>query len=188
MDGVLKVLVPGLDECWALDLHWDPALGARSRIGDLVYRAKYHREPEARDRLADEMISGVQSLVDLTRSAVRRGQVVIGVPAVDGGDSALPTYLAARVADATEMRREPGLLVRVAQRQKVKFAAHQDRNAVVTGAFVCSRAVPGTVVVVIDDLVQSGATLGEAARVLRAAGASRVIGFAATRVAKGMVM
>jgi predicted amidophosphoribosyltransferase len=51
------------------------------------------------------------------------------------------------------------------------------RRENVGGAFV-SRPVPGGVVVVVDDVVTTGATLVEAARALRAAGADEVVAVA----------
>jgi ComF family protein len=51
-------------------------------------------------------------------------------------------------------------------------AAGRRRN--VAGAFAASRALPGPTLWLVDDVVTTGATLGEAARALRAAGAARV--------------
>lgn len=48
------------------------------------------------------------------------------------------------------------------------------RRANVAGCFAAVRPLPGPEVWLIDDVVTTGATLGEAARVLRAAGARRV--------------
>jgi predicted amidophosphoribosyltransferase len=44
----------------------------------------------------------------------------------------------------------------------------------VRGAFQCTRALVGERVAVVDDVMTTGATLDEMARVLKAAGASRV--------------
>jgi ComF family protein len=48
------------------------------------------------------------------------------------------------------------------------------RRRNVAGAFAPGRAAPGPTVWLVDDVVTTGATLGEAARALRAAGARRV--------------
>lgn len=48
------------------------------------------------------------------------------------------------------------------------------RQRNVAGCFVAARALPDASVWLVDDVVTTGATLGEAARALRAAGARRV--------------
>jgi ComF family protein len=48
------------------------------------------------------------------------------------------------------------------------------RRRNVAGAFAPARPLPGATIWLVDDVVTTGATLGEAARVLRAAGAGRV--------------
>jgi ComF family protein len=55
------------------------------------------------------------------------------------------------------------------------------RASNVRGAFVTVDDFRGQSVAVVDDVVTTGATLGELARVLRAAGALRVVGWVAAR-------
>ena len=62
--------------------------------------------------------------------------------------------------------------VRATPRQVGLDEAHREAN--VRGAFEADGAVRGQSVVVVDDVLTSGATAREAARVLRAAGATRV--------------
>jgi ComF family protein len=57
-----------------------------------------------------------------------------------------------------------------------------ERRANVAGAFVASSAVAGQHVVLVDDVITTGATVGECARALRAAGAARVGVLAVARV------
>ncbi len=187
MTGVLKVRVPDLDECWALDDHWDHGLGRRTAAGALVHRAKYQHDGAAESDLAVSIARAVGLLIGLKRSLVALGQVMIGVPGVSDGVPQLPARLANEVAGATGMTPAPDLVRRIAQKQKVKFKATALRRQVVSGSFECHGMLPaGTVVVVIDDMVQTGATLCEVARVLRNSGAVAVIGLAGTNVEKGM--
>ena len=53
--------------------------------------------------------------------------------------------------------------------------SYSARAANLAGAFAASPAVAGRVVIVVDDVVTTGATLGDAARALRDAGARRVL-------------
>ncbi len=187
MVGVLKVPVPALDECWALDVHWDHDLGGRTAAGDLVYRAKYEGDGAAEGDLVDRMAGAVRLLTGLKSSLVALGQVMIGVPGVGDGASQLPARLAHVIAGASGMTPAPDLVHRIAQNQKAKFAAAALHQQVVTGDFECVGGLcAGTVVVVIDDMVQTGATFSEVGRVLRRSGAVAVIGLAGTKVDKGM--
>ena len=55
------------------------------------------------------------------------------------------------------------------------------RAANVRGAFVCDRNLEGACVAVVDDVVTTGATLNEIARVLKRAGAASVSGWSVAR-------
>ncbi len=56
-----------------------------------------------------------------------------------------------------------------------------ERKANIRGAFVCTSDLDGCTVAVVDDVLTSGATLSEIARVLKQRGASSVIGWVAAR-------
>ena len=56
-----------------------------------------------------------------------------------------------------------------------------ERRRNVRGAFVCKRAIPGRSVAVVDDVMTTGATLDELARVLKQAGAIRVVNLVVAR-------
>lgn len=59
--------------------------------------------------------------------------------------------------------------------------AWAERAKNIAGAFVCMEDMAGRSVAVVDDVLTTGATLSEIARVLRMRGASQVIGWVATR-------
>jgi ComF family protein len=63
----------------------------------------------------------------------------------------------------------------------------KERARNVRGAFVCDTDLSGLHVAVIDDVVTTGATLNEIARVLKRAGASRVSGWSAARALRHAV-
>ena len=59
--------------------------------------------------------------------------------------------------------------------------AWEDRAKNIAGAFVCMEDVSGRSVAVVDDVLTTGATMNEIARVLRKRGAVRVVGWVAAR-------
>jgi len=61
------------------------------------------------------------------------------------------------------------------------------RAANVRGAFVCDRDLSGARVAVVDDVVTTGATLNELARVLKRAGAAHVSGWSVARAVRHAV-
>ena len=82
--------------------------------------------------------------------------------------------LADRVGEACGLRVRPRWLERLRATPPQTDLTASERRANVAGAFVAAPAVAGRHVVVIDDVVTTGATVGECARALRAAGARRV--------------
>ncbi len=82
--------------------------------------------------------------------------------------------LARTVATYAGRPLELGWLTRVRHTPRQVGLSEAQREVNVAGAFVASAAVQGQDVVLIDDVLTSGATAREAARVLREAGAARV--------------
>lgn len=93
--------------------------------------------------------------------------------------------LARPVAAATGAPLAPGLLVRTRPTRPQVGLGAAERRRNVRGAFACldPAAVRGRRVLVVDDVLTTGATLDECARALKAAGASQVYGLAVAREA-----
>ncbi|MGH8620087.1 MAG: ComF family protein, partial [Burkholderiales bacterium] len=70
---------------------------------------------------------------------------------------------------------------RVRETPSLTHMAHAERAQSIRDAFVCDANVAGRTVAVVDDVVTTGATLNELARMLKRAGAARVIGWVAAR-------
>jgi ComF family protein len=76
---------------------------------------------------------------------------------------------------------DPGALVRVRHTALQSELPWNARAKNVRDAFVCMRDVRDLVVAIVDDVLTTGATMDEAARVLKARGARRVIAWVAAR-------
>jgi ComF family protein len=90
--------------------------------------------------------------------------------------------LAAHLAAASGLPSKPAWLSRARGTRPQTELTAGARRANVTGAFVTSRRVSGAHVVLVDDIVTTGATAAECARTLRAAGARTVGVLAVARV------
>jgi ComF family protein len=88
--------------------------------------------------------------------------------------------LARRVAEATEVPLRLDLLRRAREADSQASLDAEQRQRNVRGVFAADDAT-GLRVLVIDDVTTTGATLNEAAQVLRAAGATHVFGLAVAR-------
>ena len=88
----------------------------------------------------------------------------------------------ARVAAAhTGIRLLPGACRKVADTPPQAALPWQERARNVRRAFVCDAVLDGMRVAVVDDVLTTGATLNELARVLRKAGAAAVVGWVVAR-------
>lgn len=76
---------------------------------------------------------------------------------------------------------DPEALIRVRHTALQSELPWNARAKNVRGAFVCMRDVAGLSVAIVDDVLTTGATMNEAARVLKARGARRVIAWVAAR-------
>ena len=76
---------------------------------------------------------------------------------------------------------ELGLCVRERDTPAQMDLPYAERRRNVRGAFRCTRAVLGTRVAVVDDVMTTGATLDEIAQVLKKAGAARVVNWVVAR-------
>ena len=174
------LLIPStLDECWALSHHMAPE--GRSEVGQLVYDAKTYANKLGR-RDAAERLCEIFSERFAAHSAVGRCDVVTSVPAnppKEGHD--LPELLARATADRHGQRFDQGLLTKDYPTPQVKDLPNDEKAGALVGAFSVTRSLTGASIVVVDDVVRSGTTLGHIAAVLREAGAADVIGLVATK-------
>ena len=95
--------------------------------------------------------------------------------------------IARLVSRATETDLALNVCRRVRHNPPQAMLPWKQRAGSVRGAFVCDADLHGMRVAVVDDVVTTGATLNEIARVLKRAGASHVSGWSAARVLRHAV-
>ena len=193
-DGAVRTIgvVPiEIDECWAIDRHWD--VDHRTPLGELLHRAKTYGtqlgDPHAADELAACLAWWAAHLAEnVPVSKIEQVDVVCCVP--DNPSKKpfnLPDRLAAPVAARLGVPYQRTLLRKRRPTHEVKYTTDKAKKIEeLAGAFAVDGDVVGKSVLVVDDLVLSGATLETLGALLREAGASRVIALAATRATKGI--
>lgn len=118
-----------------------------------------------------------------TDAQLRSAQVVVPVPLHRGrlrergfNQSEL---LARKVAERMGLPLTADLLIRCQPTQAQSGLALEDRKRNVRGAFVASRQINGSTVLLVDDVISTGSTASECAKALRQVGAARVVVLAA---------
>jgi len=134
----------------------------RSPLGELVYRLKYKADKTVISPIVDTAVSFVKSWAT-------HPDVIVPMP-----PSKLQRSLQPVIEVAAELARSLGILLNTVSLTKTKttlqmkdvgdFAA---RVAALEAAFTCDRGLEGKVVLLFDDLFQSGATMNVAARKLK---------------------
>lgn len=76
---------------------------------------------------------------------------------------------------------DPDACQRVRHGDAQSSLPYQRRADNVRGAFACTRSVEGCSIAIVDDVLTTGSTLNELARILRLCGASRITGWTAAR-------
>ena len=164
--------------------YWRPDRDERTGIGELVHLAKDHHDPGAATELAERFAGLAPGLPEARGSAPRLVAPVPSRPAA-GGDDARPhlaELLAAALAAAGAGEYRPGLVVKTNPTPRLRHVDPERRAEVAAAAGYRAREpVAGRHIVVVDDVVLTGTTLGAVTACLLDAGAASVTAAAAAR-------
>lgn len=142
---------------------------------ELVLDYKFHRALHLRDDLVDWMEGAARARFD-----VAAADVVVPMPITwwrrwDRGYNQCD-YLARALAARIGRRCEPHALGRRGSPKRQSSLTEEERRENVRGSVVVRRPawVRGRTVLLVDDIMTTGATLSESARVLKESGAARI--------------
>jgi hypothetical protein len=191
VEGVLNLLTEILTVCdsanvsHCLDLYRIPVEGLEqndwphTEIGSLVYRAKYQHDVSAARQVGKELAAAVAR-----HRALRRAELIAAVPTGSGRHLDAPSLWRGALAGQFAFQETDLWRTRAVLEQKT-IASREERARNQQDSMDCPGDVDGRPVLVIDDLYMEGDTIEEAARALRARGASEVFALCAVKTAKG---
>ena len=164
--------------------YWRPDCDERTEIGWLVHRAKDQADDTDAEALAERFAGLAEALTDTPDGSER---LVVPVPSMSApadatGRLSLAGVLARSLAaaGAGEYRRD--LLVRTAATPRLRNVDPQRRTEMAAAAgYKASGAAAGRHIIVVDDVILTGATVGAVAACLRDAGAASVTAAVAAR-------
>lgn len=169
---------------WALDLYRLPGDDEpKEGPGRLMHDLKYAGVERFAERLAWLMARRVRD-----RPELRAAQVIVPIPPTDPEAERSPATLLAEALGPLIDRPVAHALRSTRDRPPQKgLTSGEGKRANVAGAFQCvgSGEIEGRAVLLVDDIFDSGATLEEAGRVLRRAGAADVSLLTAVRTTLG---
>jgi len=163
--------------------YWRPDCDERTDVGRLVHRAKDHDDPGAARQLADRFAGLAEGLAE-TRDGSDRLVVPVPptLPATDAAGGLLVDVLARSLAAAGAGEYRCDLVVRTAATPRLRHADPQQRPEIAAAAgYRASGEAAGRHVLVVDDVILTGATLGAVAACLQDAGAATVTAAVAAR-------
>ncbi|MCG3153441.1 MAG: ATP-dependent RNA helicase DbpA [bacterium] len=171
---------PDLDGGVALAFHTFIQNGQRihTEVGKRVEAFKYHNEQNQLDWLLEralQLIARHQHFKEIN--------AVASVPSTDTSRQYLPVPLfAENLRKRLDVRTVCHLRKTRATRPQKEMVTMEQKRRNVAGAFaVHSSSVKGQRILLVDDICDSGATLDECARVLKAAGAAKVYALTLTK-------
>ena len=161
----------------ALAIHRYPDIESHSYVGDLVQKAKYRQTSVEQLELADAMLGFIDAHPGF--SGVSR----VSCPPSSSGNrwAGLTGFLADHVSRNLNL---PKVAIEGPTRRPRKQTEHLDDCSDVHGTFWVSERIQGETILVVDDLYGAGCTTNETVRVLRLAGARRVLSLAGSKTAK----
>lgn len=154
---------------------------ANTAAGELVTRGKYwyKNRPELQRQVGLELVGNMCNAIS-RHGVLNRVAVILDVPGHDSDRLSFGSRVASTVAS-----RHGKPMIRVAAksefRPEAKGLSRSEREEVLRDQFMVSDEVKDKAVLIVDDVYQSGTSMGEVAKAARQSGALRVFGFCAAR-------
>ncbi len=161
---------PPYERAWGVFDYVGPA-------GDAIRAGKYHGRPEALPAVAKALVAHLPSEL---RADPPHAVVAVPLHPKRAAEQRAPQVLAIAVAKALGRPCRTQTIVRVRETRAQAGLSERDRQRNVAGAFGPGPAIPPPDVLLVDDVLTTGATVRAATEALMRSGAVRVRVLAAT--------
>jgi hypothetical protein len=186
-------LKDGLDECFALSLHMvlsEDGGFVRTPVAQMVREAKpYDTGWNAGSKEKAAKLAAMLTDFIRVHPTYSRVALVAAVPASNPNKPFdLPTFLVEQIAAATAKEVVTASIRKTRPTQPMKsFATLADKAANIKDAFqVDPVRIAGKEIILIDDIYQTGTSINEVTRVLRAADVRQVFGLTLTKTIRSL--
>jgi len=181
-----------LDESFALGMHTQTSTAGgyeKTELGRLVYKAKsygphHHGDRQRAAELAGHMVRFIQQ-----HPTYRRANILVTVPPTSPNkDYDLPEVLAKEITKHAGITTALNAVNKTRETVPMKGCRTvQEKIDNLKDAFVAdSKLVKAKTVILLDDIYQTGFSINEVGRALRAAGASLLLGLVATKTGRDL--
>jgi len=156
--------------------YWEEDRDVRTSLGALMHAAKDQGEQAAVDELAAYMAAWAQTL------DIGDQSVIVGVPSSPDRSGHVVSAIAGSVANGLGIELADQTLTRTTSTPRLRdLDPNERRAAAVAGGYIVDAVVAGREVVLVDDVILTGTTLGYLAELIFDAGATSVRALVATR-------
>lgn len=174
------LLVPGpLDEIWALGMHTTEH--GFTELRDLVHAAKTYGNKPGDPRKAEKLASLFAERMS-KHPAITLSDAIVSVPANPPKEPHnLPEVMARALSQAAGVPFERTAILKTRPTPEIKNLPNEEKLQALQGAYEVAGGLAGKSVVLVDDILYSGTTLGVIGDLLRAASVTQIIGATATK-------
>lgn len=174
------LLVPGpLDEVWALGMHTTEH--GFTELRDLVHAAKTYGNKPGDPKKAEELSELFAQRMS-KHPAINRSDAIVSVPAnPPKKPHNLPEVMASALSEAAGVPFERTAILKTRPTPEIKNLPNEEKLQALEGAYEVSATLAGKSVVLVDDILYSGTTLGVIGDLLRAASVTQIIAATATK-------
>lgn len=179
-ENIGKYFKGELDMCYALDYNLAKDFITHevgyTTYGSLEHKAKENQDAEARAQIVETLANFCE-----IHPIYRKAGMLMPIPPNPAKTFHLPLELARELAEKTGKKDGTRMIRKERETPKLQDLPLDEKLKALRGAIEITGDVKGKIIILIDDLYQSGSTMWTVAKLLKMKGAKRVLGLACVK-------